>query len=588
MSERVRSWCAAAVLVAVFVALGAAYVVVVPLWETPDEPSNVSTALLAATTRHVPTSRTQPLFPGIPPNAKLHPPLYFALMGLFCPVGVEMQPEVTGNPLAGTPAEIAKYRHDGGIPADHFPGASHLRRMRGISVLMGAMTVVVVWRIARLLAAGSLLAQLLSVGVFCLAPTFLFTHAAIDPLPMAVLSASVSIYQLLRLYLGRCEARSLRILGVLLAIGLGIRATLAFLYVPAAILVWRQKGRRTTFAGHILGPTLLVAVWMLVLWPRPALLAYRHLVAQLVKIDRTALTPVGLMTLAFQTRNSFWAQFGWANLSVPARLIDIFDLLTVVMLGAWGARVVRRRVPAGAGFAAAIAAVGLAGYAKANLAQFDPQGRYLGMLIGAYAPLGGIGCASAIGLWRKTWPKVVLAAAVVLAMIAANVYSLARVIAPAYAAREYEGLGVDAYQGQGMLVAGEASVGQTFLARRPGLTRIEFYFAPARHSAPDVLEFRLMESPLIPEPLVVARVRYPRSGQVPQKVGFTFLPLWDSRDRSYYVRVSTIPEKAPVPACFALEDLYLGGTRYVNDTPTPGDMRFTTYCVLPSTDEPPP
>jgi hypothetical protein len=588
MASRVRAALAVSALVAVFAVVGAAYVMVVPLWESPDEPSTVSTALTVATARWVPTPDNPPLFPGVTLNAKLHPPLYFGLMGLVFAAIPDLQPEVLGNPFGGISAEVARYQHAGGIPADRFRGAGSLRMVRGISLALGVATLIVVWRTARLLAPGSLLVPFLGTAVFGLTPTFLFTHAAIDPLPLAILLASLTIHHMFRLYLrGTVDAASMRILGVLLMAGIAVRASLAFLYLPAALLVWREKGRRATLVGQIIGPALLGMAWMFVLSPAPSLLAYRHLGAQLLKFSSSVFSLAGFRTLILHTKNSFWARFGWADVYAPSWLIDVFDVLSLIIAAGWIGILARRtRIP-GIGLAALTVAVGVAGYVKANLAQFDPQGRYLGVLIAAYAPLGGLGLAVAVRVLRARLGRTVAVGLVLAALIGVNVYSLAGTLAPAYAARLYPNLGVDAYQDQGELVWGGAGAGQSFIARRPGLTRVEFYFTPARHSPQRILEFRLMESPLIPEPLAVARVPYPPPGQRPQ-VGFTFLPQQDSENRSYFVRVATVPEGDPVSTWYTLEDRYIGGSRYADNTPAPGDMRFTTYYVLPSPGAPSP
>ncbi len=566
----------AGVLIA-FLALGVAYLLLVPLWETPDEPSTVSTALVVKASRRVPTPLNEPLFPGVTLNAKLYPPLYFALMGTVLSVLPEVRPEVRANPFGRITAEVPRYLHEGGVPADRFPGADVLRILRGISLLFGLVTLVLAWKTIVLLT-GSVVAALLGVATFGLAPTFVFSHAAVDPLPLAIMIASFAISQMVRVASGHARG-DMRALGIALGLGLVTRATLAFLYLPAGYLVWRQKERRATLAGQLLLPGLLCLAWVFVLAPGPSIQAFRHLGALLVRVQPPLLSFAGLRTLVLHTKNSFWARFGWADLYAPSRLIDVLDVLSVLMVLGWFIALARRRTCALVPFVAAVALLGLVGYVRANLAQFDPQGRYLGVLIAAYAPLGGFGLATVVELSTSRAVRSAAVAAVIAAMIAVNAYALVRVISPAYAQRLYPGLGVDAYQDQGELVWGGPSAGQTFIARKPGLSRIELYFTPARHRPRRTLEFMLKESPLINEPLVVARVPYPAPGESPY-VGFSFLPRWDSQNRSYYVRVSLVPEGEPVSAWFALEDRYVGGSRYADDAPEPGDLRFTTFYAL--------
>ena len=261
----------------------------------------------------------------------------------------------------------------------------------------------------------------------------------------------------------------------------------------------------------------------------------------------------------------------------------MFDALSVLVVFGWGVILWRRRQPRGSYFIFSILALGVLGYFKANVGQFDPQGRFLQILIGGYAPLVAVGLIAVIRVVPRVpqrWITGIACVFVPLVLVLVNWYALSRVIVPAYAEHAYTELDFDAYQEQANLVWGGNSAGQTFLCRKPGLTRVELYITPSKIGRKTNLEFRLATSSLLTDPLVVARAPYPGPGDSPY-VGFQFTPRWNSRGRSYYVEVKRIPEEPPISAWYTLEDRYMGGSRYAEGIPARGDLRFTTYCALP-------
>lgn len=575
-----RSWILLGAMLLVYAGLGIGYILLVPLWESPDEPSNFSTAYALAKARRVPTPMEQPLFPGVLLNSKLHPPGSFLLTGGMMSLGPDVEPIIKANPLGMISAEIPRYVHGVGFPKDTFLGAGFLRSLRGLSLLLGAFSLMIVWRTARVLSASDSLVCFLAVALFGFTPTWIFSHAAIDPLPVAVLLSSLILYYMvLFVRTDGIDTRRWRLLAVLLFLGMATRSTLTFLFLPAAFIILKQnRSERGRLVGQLLAPVLLGLIWMLVLFPGPTYLAYKHLGALLLKFDRPFVSVAGVRTILVQTKNSFWARFGWADLYAPAQLIDVFDVASVVVVGGWMIRAWKRRFVRGAPFLLGILALGFFGYLKANMAQFDPQGRFLQLLIAAYAPLGALGFATVIkGIpWKH--PRRIVVVLIPVTLVAVNVYALFGIIKPAYQVQRYTELVADAYQEEGKLVWGGTRAGQTFFSRRPGMNRVDLYITPARVPKNVTLEFCLKESPLIDDPLVTARIPYPGPNENPY-VGFQFQPLWDSDGKSYYVEVRRIPDGGPIGAWYTLEDRYKGGTRYEDRRPAPGDLRFTTFCV---------
>lgn len=583
---RIQSAALVSLVVAVFAVLGILYIRSVPLWESPDEPTTFSAAHAVAKVHRMPTYLEQPLYPGVLLNAKRHPPLYFLLAGAFLSINDDLRPEIQANERGLVSAEIPHYLHGDGFPADDFPGAAFIRYLRMFSILFGVLTLIVVWRCARLLAGTTHLAAFLGITVFGLTPTFVFSHAAIDPISLSILMASLITYLLLKLYLAEePRSRIWRILSVLLVLGLATRVTLVFFYIPALWLIFRApRQRRIGLAGQLIIPLLLGIAWMLILAPGPSAHSFRLLGGLLLRVDSSVVSFGGLRTLMVNAKNSFWARFGWADLYAPARLLDILDLYGILTVAGFGI-FLRRHRPKGLLMLGLVTLLGIAGFLRANLSQFDPQGRFLQLIFAGYAPLAGMGLATLFVRVARRRIRIAVGAFFLLSMIGINAYCLTEVIRPAYLPSTRRHQEVEAFQEQGAFVYGGVSAGQSFICRKPGLCRVEFYITPARLSEANILEFRLFGSTMLADPLAIARVPYPGPEDSPY-VGFDFGPIWESQDRSYYVEVCRFPAMAPISIYHTLEDRYMAGARYADESPAPGDLRFTTYvAALPTPEE---
>lgn len=126
---------------------------------------------------------------------------------------------------------------------------------------------------------------------------------------------------------------------------------------------------------------------------------------------------------------------------------------------------------------------------------------------------------------------------------------------------------------------GRQTVGQTFVAQKNGLNRIDLLLATyARENTGPVI-FHLRESPTGGEDLATARFD---ASDVRDNAyrSFAFLPLRDSQNRSYYLFLEA-PEAEPgnaITVWASPVDTYSQGQAYVAGEPQPGDLTFRTYA----------
>jgi hypothetical protein len=140
----------------------------------------------------------------------------------------------------------------------------------------------------------------------------------------------------------------------------------------------------------------------------------------------------------------------------------------------------------------------------------------------------------------------------------------------------------DVYQPHHREVAGEIwgphTVGQTFVARAPGLYRIDVFLATYARQNSGPVVFHLRRSPASDQDLVTISLD---AAEVEDNAyrSFTFPPLADSAGQSYYFFLEA-PAAQPgnaVTVWYNPTDAYGGGTAVLNGLPRPGDLHFRTY-----------
>ncbi len=251
-----------ALAVALHCALATAFAVRLPALEGPDEADHLDYARHLIEVRELPLVRRSAAELGRPPhhqeNLGHHPPLYYALLA-----GVQV---ATGNgdlvpvaaPSGYTPGEplpplVRLHGWDERAPVSSEVRA--LRLLRGLSVVLGAITIVLVHRLARLVhpdrpaVAGAAAVALAS------APVWWSAHGVLDNGSLATTLATACTLVLARIALDGTTRRRALAAGVLLGLALATKLTALFL-VPVAglvalVAVARASARRAAFVDGL-------------------------------------------------------------------------------------------------------------------------------------------------------------------------------------------------------------------------------------------------------------------------------------------------------------------------------------------------
>ena len=324
-----------------YLLLGAAYSWIVPLGEAPDEVDHFLYVRVLLEERAFPV-----MHPVAADNETMEanqPPLFYLLnAAVTAPFPMTASADLPRNacftfdPYDGGRAHF--YLHD---PAEQNPFAADylaFRAARLVSVLLGAIAVILAYSLGRQLVPGDGRAGLLAAGILAFNPQFLFMMASVNnDVLTAVLGAAI-VYFSIRATLVPAT-RLFALLGGLVGLGLLTKfALLAFWPLPILAAFWpvfrerlsvirnRQSpiaNRQSPIANLLLVLTLplLIAGW----WYVRAYLLYGdplawdvHLQAKGSEVLRAA--PLALADLRefvvihFQ---SYWAWFGWLKIKAP-------------------------------------------------------------------------------------------------------------------------------------------------------------------------------------------------------------------------------------------------------------------------------
>lgn len=438
-----------ALIVLVYVFVGALYAIKTPDWQVPDEPAHYNYIRQLAEERRLPvlelgdydqdylgrlTNR------GFPPELSVdtleyedwQPPLYY---------------------LLATPVYL------------FFDGA--LLPLRLFSVLLGAAVVLLAYAIAATVFPGRPLLALGTAAFVAFVPQHVAMMAGVnnDSLTELLIGAAL-LMVLLWLRDGRRGDLWLVGLGVVLGLGLVTKASFApvVLTVALALLIvwWRgdERNRRQLFRTLVLvfGPALLIAVsWWLrnvVTYGGFDFYGTANHDAVVVGQPRTAdwIETYGLrawlerwVTFTFQ---SFWGQFGWMGVLMPTwlyRALALWSALLLVgfLLALLEARGEKRHATgdtqhAGRSTQLVVLAITvllvILTYVYYNRTFVQHQGRYL---FPALIPIAlGVAMATEALLRLVRWPdrlRPLAFAAPYFAMVGLSVYALWRFILPALA-----------------------------------------------------------------------------------------------------------------------------------------------------------
>jgi 4-amino-4-deoxy-L-arabinose transferase-like glycosyltransferase len=403
-----RSWLPFAV--ALHLVLAGAYAWRTPSFEGPDENSHYEYAWHLASARKLPLARTLAAARGLPQTEQVglahHPPLYYALLAL--PLLATAADDTVfgplGNPAFGDPTQPSqhlKFRH-----AVDPPGV--LLLLRSVSVALGALSLVLLHRLARTCCPTMPRVADLAVLLTASLPMWSFLHGVINNDVLAITAATANVLALATML--RAErVRRLHgvVIGALLATALLTKLTTLFL-LPLAALAFvvrgcRDRGSRRAGAASAAIAALVVALlagwWFL----RNGML-YGDLLA--TSAHDAAFAPIPpehrwtWFTSGFLPTigPALFGRFGWFSLPPPPALVwtgTLVAALALAGLARW--RLDRERPPLhGPWLLVLTLLLVFAGTAWFNWKSPQPQAR---LLLPAAAPAAIL---LAVGLLRLT------------------------------------------------------------------------------------------------------------------------------------------------------------------------------------------
>ncbi len=450
----------AAAVIVIYLVLAAGYVLWVPLFEAPDEPSHIHYVGFVAHEGRPPYYSQRPEVPG----EGTQPPLYYWLLAPIYTLTAPRDPSLLGelgrasrwvygyDTRAISRNRLLRASEAGArAPMELFavdPVLLPLRALRWPGVAAGALALFLTMSAVRRMG-GSNSQALLAAALLGLNPQFLFVAASVSNEAAAAALGAASFWAVAPVLGGQAATRRDYLVLASLA-GLGYLTKLSCLPVFAVagctllMLDRRPTGLRSRDALRagvigliIAGPYL---VWSALYRGDPLGMTA---VWQSAEGFRTHEAEGGLFAyftglypeLTFQ---SYWGRFGWMNIPAPPRITLLFGVLSitgVVGFGRswWSLRDSRRSRFSAAGHVYLVACIllMLAAHAWINLSIVQPQGRHL------FPASSQIACLLASGLlWlvgERRPPVVglfVFSLSFILALVAG--YCLVAVIVPAY------------------------------------------------------------------------------------------------------------------------------------------------------------
>lgn len=332
---------------ALFLLLGVAYSLVVPAFETPDEPFHYAFARHIAQGNGLPVQ--DPRSPGPWAQEGSQAPLYYLITGAatapidqsdFEAIAIPNPRANIGDPLY--PGNKNFMLHSGRWrPLTGANLALHVGRW--LSLLMGALTLWCLYRLATLTFAHNKTLALGATALAALIPQFLFLSASFSNDNAVIAASAFTLFWLARL-LVKAEKEPIRrwewiVLGVALGAaalsklqGLGL---IPLSGLVALFLAWRRRTPRLALEALLFTglPALLIAGW----WYARNIALYGDWsgLSHLMEINGRRQEPLTWKNFWPEfdgLRYSAWGVFGWFNILLPDWFYRTMDVVTVIGL----------------------------------------------------------------------------------------------------------------------------------------------------------------------------------------------------------------------------------------------------------------
>jgi 4-amino-4-deoxy-L-arabinose transferase-like glycosyltransferase len=340
-------WLVVAILSAHFV-LGSVYSVITPIFEGPDELGHYRHVrfLIANLSLPAPEDSASPL------DQLTHPPLYYAVTAILTSwVDADEDPRPVRNPFAPTGTMEGGANSFVHSDAEAFPYhgtalAVHVARL--VSVLIGSLVLLVTYGLGRLLFPERREIALGAMALNAFSPAFLFLSSVVNNDIMVTLFSALTLLFSVKVVVRRPALKDLVAVGIFAGLALLSKYN-ALALVPVVltcigVTLARMERRRRSLVFSLGGVFLLLVSAALISswWFLRSLAVFgtattrstkilaqfmrdiRDPLAGLSRID-WSLLPDGLRY--FYT--SFWASFGWGNISAATW---VYQMLAVLCL----------------------------------------------------------------------------------------------------------------------------------------------------------------------------------------------------------------------------------------------------------------
>ncbi len=333
------------ILLVAFFVTGLAYSLVVPAFETPDEIYHYAFARHLAAGNGLPVQGPEKTGPWEQEGSQ--PPLYYGLVALAT-AGIDqggLDSFAVQNPRAnlGDPHQpgnknfmlySAQKRPLVGVNL-----ALHVGRW--ISLVLGTLTVLLTYLLARLAFPGDSWSRLLATALVATVPQFTFISASLSNDSLITVVSAATLVSMAALG-GRASRKGIlwwEWIGLGLLLGLGALSKLQGLgLLPLAAYTFTLYARRRKAWGTLLqaalwvgGIVLIIAGW----WYIRNMLLYGDPfgTVNLLSVTGQRVEPLTLSRLHGELRGlqmSFWGLFGWFSVLLPSWTYTLFELLTAL------------------------------------------------------------------------------------------------------------------------------------------------------------------------------------------------------------------------------------------------------------------
>ncbi len=339
------------IVVAIYIVLATIYSITVPVWEAPDELGHY------AYIKHLRLTRTLPIQGQHVAGEAHQPPLYYAIAALVSlpadfvsPIGERRpNPQFMWSSPPGQDININILSTMQTIPFQGQAWAIHLARFA--SVAMGAATVTLIIRIGSFIFPDRREIGLLAGVLASLTPQFLFITGVLNNDNLLILCSTGALWHTLRAIKEPEKQRYWVFVGVWLSAAILTKLTAVAIVAVVGIVIcaiaWQKRS-----LSFLWRPALWITLIMLIttgwwFWRNQTLYGdplgnsvYEQLFAS--NLRQAPLQWRDVRDLFSVQFHSFWATFGWMNLSPPAWYFMLMRVILLLVGLGWGRLLIKR------------------------------------------------------------------------------------------------------------------------------------------------------------------------------------------------------------------------------------------------------